>query len=85
MYKYDKQINHKLRAVLQKINETNKSKIYIILNNKQYYILYLSKSNLNKIDLKFLTRLMCLSAGFKLFHKKMPLTQTLRISIAVLP
>ena len=60
----------------QKINETKKSKIYYIINNKYNYILYLFKSNLNNIDFKFLTRLICLSARLKLFQQNIPLTHT---------
>ena len=67
-----------------KINETKKSEIYYIINNKHYHILYLSKSNLKNIDLISLTRLICLSAGFKLFHKNMPLTHTEFRNAAVL-
>ena len=33
----------------KKCNETNKTKIYYIINNKHYYKLYLSKSNLNTL------------------------------------
>ena len=38
------------------MKQTKAIKISYIINNKHYYILYLSKSNLNNIDLKSLTR-----------------------------